>query len=214
MLLFDIILGLMSQKESERLLLRFKSTQEYIGMLSEASKSIVDGHKRGFGEFFRSFSGAVFQSIAFDYLRARDVGVVYDPEATLKFFQELYPQNQEIIHSFGLDSLHGISVPDAISLDRHDGREMVKTVYECTYGSLSKSFQEKYFQKKIHGFQIQKSKFPEIFSKSRLCFVVPSETKIPSPIKKDGRVDIMRLPFVRSRFVQYMGQLYKSVNET
>ena len=166
-----------------------------------------------FDEKKDEFKGRVFQDIAYNYFvdMQSQFSILLSSERTLEFYKKLHRDKPVIKHSFGLDSIEGVSVPDGMQVVEEHGDIRIAKIYECT---LEKD--KSYFEKKYEGFlqereylqQLFGDYFQQLFGDTRLCFVVP---------KRDGNDRVRNsneLPCTRTQFEDFVKGIYYRYKQT
>jgi hypothetical protein len=165
------------------------------------------------------FSGALYQRIASTLTAEKLSGSkLHSPDDfswsddTLQFFCDLYPDVPIFHNTFGLSSLQGVHVPDALLWRNH----RVQTIYEMSLGMEGHSDKILW---QIYRIAELKKQFKE-FSQAKLIYVIPRKSNVPSDISSALRVinkgtgsngDIggtERMPFSSGEFGKFVDSLY------
>src|SRR3989338_6289744 len=190
----------------EELLEWFKTTGRFRQTYEEASRYLCAPlTDEGLREVMHDFSGELYQDIVYGFLSTKQPqsGVLLSPERTFEFYKKLYPSRDVVKHRFRLDSLEGISVPDGIVVEEHDGVEHIVAVCEYTLARSKQIFGNKY-----EGLDIERRHFSQLFADAYLLFVVPEGANLP-------RIDaeVQSMPFTHKQFRDYINDIYSCYQE-
>ncbi len=172
----------------------------YTMAIQDCSHVMSDGDAM---DFERLFASRLNEDLAYLFMQHRGIGPVLSREATLDFFQWLYPGAQFKSGILGFDSIAGITVPDGLALEEQNG--LYRAILFCEYTSASDS---RYFSHKLNAFGIEKRSFPQIFRGPQILFVVP-EGKIPAEIIIHPDVAVEFMPFDRRDLYYFSLELFR-----
>ena len=155
-------------------------------------------------EYRNRFAGRLFEELAYSFLSGREFPgrIVLSPERTLNVYMAFYPGMPVAYNLFGA-SIGGISVPDGIMFEAHDGIERIVAVCEYTLFGHPSNFETTY-----EAFNKDKGHFKQTFADANLVFIVPKEPHVPSRIRYNRAVKVQELPFVRSQFRDFVDNVY------
>lgn len=157
-------------------------------------------------EFRSRFAGRIFHDLAQISTSAKlsNSRILLSPERTLKFYGDLYSGARRTRHSFGFDSLVGISVPDGLIVEKENDKVQIVAVCEYTLHGDEQSLRRKHDR-----FGREKKDFPGLFAEdAHLLFVVPRKTKLRHQGIL-GSSQFQELPFTHSQFRDFLNSFYQ-----
>ncbi len=153
----------------------------------------------------KDFVGRLYQDLAYLVFASKQTGfsVLLSQERTSEFYKTLYPDAKEVQWPYGITSLQGISVPDGLLVEEHDGDKSILAVVEYTLTGSSH-----YLEEKFHAVCIAKDRFPTLFSDASLLFVMPKNRVMPRILKR-GDIELQELPFTHLQFRDFIDGVYE-----
>ena len=159
----------------QSLLRAFKQSQDFEHFYQIAITEAGKGNNRE-----DEFRGALFQSLAFAYLRETmqdPTKVLLSPKDTTKLAQIANPGVTTLEHPYGLQALSGRSVPDFLILGIANGQVVIDA-----FGEISLSTDPDKYVPQIRGFSYEKSRLGQIAKLARFKIITPS-TGLPLDIR-------------------------------
>lgn len=186
----------------------FKRSDDFTRVYSKAIRyHLVPQTNEIIEELRTDFVGKLFQDMAYMVLTGLQPQsrILLSPMRTRDFYAKLYPKAERTQHRFELDSLAGISAPDGILVEEHEGIERIISVYEFTLTGY-----DSYFENKYNGFNIDKKHFPKIFANADILFVVPKGYNLRNKAIKNGDIKIYEMPFTHKQFRNFINGVCNS----
>lgn len=157
------------------------------------------------GDFVRRLAGKTYQEITYFYLSRQQIPsrTLISPKRTLFLYGRLYPNRVIKENPLGLDSINGISVPDGLIINVHNGTGRIEAVCEYTsHGDYE------YFRNKVDGYEIHKEHFPVLFENSHLLFFIPDGSSLFDYTNFGKNVKHKKLPFSGDEFHDFIDVMF------
>lgn len=188
---------------------QFKASEHFQELYASAGKFYRQVHTQDeLTKDNESFAGAVFEWIAYSYLKDRfesDNCILLPPLDTLEVYRLLFPNARLALHRYENYSLYGYSVPDGLLIKEDTGKHLrIKAVFEYSLFG-----EEDHFAKKYYSFHKDRQKFPELFSEAFFLIATPS-TRNHFEIESNPDVQSVYLPFTHGQFRNFTDGLRKN----